>query len=106
MILADGTYGQQVVEEQEEEQGQDCFLKKDMIENPFTCNQVATCLFKMMYKIKEQKTLFNRLAADTILIFCNMIRLLSSKNTQKNNQSQIEKISMYIKLLMKPDDLH
>ena len=36
---------------------------------------------KMMYKIKEQKALFNRLAADTILIFCNMIRLLSSKNT-------------------------
>jgi hypothetical protein len=81
VILADGTYGQQVVSTAEKTNIEESQLRIDVVESSYTSNIFVSCLINLLYKVRKDSNLFSRLASDVLLIYCAISRIYLLKGT-------------------------
>lgn len=78
-------------------------MRVEIVQNSYTCNLFVTCLVKIVYKVRKEAPVFNKMACEVLLIYCAIARHYQSKNQQiKSDQSLIEKTSKFIRLIMTP----
>jgi len=89
IILPDGTYGTEVVNESTEGKGgikkepseSNSPLRENLIKNQILISVLSTSLMKLVYHIRGDVSKFNRYGSDVVLIFCSLLKLLKG-NTQ------------------------
>lgn len=79
MILPDGSYGQEIVEESDiihHEEGDESNSKfrEFLINNSYLSSAMVRTLLKLLYRIRNDVSQFNKHSAESLLIFCSLLR--------------------------------
>ncbi|KRX00780.1 Armadillo-type fold [Pseudocohnilembus persalinus] len=106
VILPDGSYGQKIIEENDiaaHEQGDNIESKfrQFILTNSILASSLARTTMKLLYRIRNGTKVFNKYSAQTLLIFCALLRFYAA-NISKVDQDAIEKLNLGIRLITSP----
>ncbi|KAL4477504.1 hypothetical protein ABPG74_002654 [Tetrahymena malaccensis] len=112
VILADGSYGTEVIEEKEARkqsidanEQQDSQFRIILSQYSYIGSIAARTLLKLVFKIKLDAKKYNKYTSQILLVFCSLIRLYTAKQSKKNEEydlDSLEKIYLGVKLLTEP----
>jgi len=106
IILADGSYGTEVVSEAEAkksaaEETRASYLRENLLSSSFFAASVVVTLLKLLYRIRGESQTYNLHASQILMILIGLMRFYNAEEG-KTDPELINKLTIGIKLLTNP----
>jgi len=106
IILADGSYGTEVVSETQakrsaQEETRSSYLRENLLSSSFFASSVVVTLLKLLYRIRGESQTYNLHASQVLMILIGLLRFYNAEEA-KTDPELINKLTIGIKLLTNP----
>lgn len=104
IILPDGTYGTQVIDEHEllkAPKEETLVFREFIVDDSILGGIMVRNISKMFYRLRGESALYNKYGCSILMVFCSLLRYYQ-QNIHQVDQASVDQIVYMIKLITNP----